>query len=71
MADGAVVSLGRHPVTTAMGVGPNRTDVMVRGLLGDRSLALTLNHDDGGHGLTVASDETSFAVLRSTALVEG
>ena len=71
MADGAVVSLWRYPVTTAMGVGPNKTDVTVRGLLGDRSLALTLNHDDGGDGVTVASDETCFAVLRSTAFGGG
>jgi hypothetical protein len=94
------------PVTTAMGLGPNKSDVTVRGLPGDRSLALIPNHeDDGCHesgdvaedvdfgaalatfaelgtavrpvrvslpdGVTVASDETCFAELRSTAFSGG
>jgi hypothetical protein len=106
MADGAVVTLWRSPVTTAMGLGPHKSDVTVRGRLGDRSLALTpKDEDDGCHlsgdvaedvdfgaalatlaelgtavrpvrvslpdGVTVASAETCFAELRSTAFRGG
>ncbi len=48
MAVGAVVSLWRYFVTTAMGLGGDRSGVTVRGPLGDRSLALTSSHEDGG-----------------------
>src|SRR5215211_7466453 len=40
MADGAVVSLWRYPVKSMMGEELNASDVIDRGLLGDRSLAL-------------------------------
>jgi uncharacterized protein YcbX len=40
MAEGAVVSLWRYSVTTALGLGPSKSGVTVRGLLGDRSRAL-------------------------------
>jgi uncharacterized protein len=48
MADGAMVSLWRYLVTAAMGVRPTRSGVTVRGPLGDRSLAVTSGHEDGG-----------------------